>query len=83
MLVLMPEHRLTGSFSKIRSPDAHNQYDVNINYRYGPQWTNLDKHEMLDGAVRERVLDKDLLSTPKRIGYSWKSYKVLILVKNG
>jgi len=23
MLVLMPEHRLTGSFSKIRSPDAH------------------------------------------------------------
>ncbi|WP_244481402.1 hypothetical protein, partial [Rhizobium sp. Root1203] len=23
MLVLMPEHRSTGSFSKIRSPDAH------------------------------------------------------------
>lgn len=23
MLVLMPEHRLTGSFCKIRSPDAH------------------------------------------------------------
>lgn len=28
MLVLMPEHRLTGSFSKIRSPDAHAQMDL-------------------------------------------------------
>gem|GEM_PF-1862446 len=30
MLVLMPEHRLTGSFSKIRSPDAHLSPQVTI-----------------------------------------------------
>ncbi|NRP70949.1 hypothetical protein ILFOPFJJ_01831 [Ensifer psoraleae] len=30
MLVLMPEHRLTGSFSKIRSPDAHDPRRVTL-----------------------------------------------------